>query len=97
MLSLLHPYQEAATRMGREPSLFRVYRKAYGRRVFGAAILKLVGDLAFFINPLALGGLTAFATSLKYPDEDAQVRQGLGVPSQSGCKKAISLLQVKFE
>ncbi|XP_033648066.1 ATP-binding cassette sub-family C member 9-like [Asterias rubens] len=54
---------------GGEVSLPKIYVKVYGRRLFCAAILKLVGEMIAFINPLAIGALTSYVTTLKYPNE----------------------------
>ena len=58
---------------GKEASLFKVYLKVYGRRLFGAAVLKLIGEMFFFINPLAVGALTAYVTTLRYPSAESKV------------------------
>ncbi|XP_022081606.1 ATP-binding cassette sub-family C member 9-like [Acanthaster planci] len=44
----------------------KIYLKVYGRRLFAAAVLKLIGDVFGFINPLAVGALTVYVTSIKY-------------------------------
>ncbi|XP_038067008.1 ATP-binding cassette sub-family C member 9-like [Patiria miniata] len=57
---------------GKKASLYKVYVKVYGRRLVGAAVLKLIGEMFFFINPLAVGALTAYVTKLQYPPEETQ-------------------------
>ena len=52
---------------GKEASLLKVYVKIYGRRLFGAAILKLIGEMVAFIGPLAVGALTAYVMTLSSP------------------------------
>ena len=64
-------------RTGGEASLIKVYLKVYGRRLIGAALLKLIGEIVFFINPLAVGALTAYVTTLKYPPTDSTVSSSL--------------------
>ncbi|XP_022081211.1 ATP-binding cassette sub-family C member 9-like [Acanthaster planci] len=61
---------------GKEASLFKVYIKVYGRRLVGAAVLKLIGEMFFFINPLAVGALTAYVTNLRYPPPVAPTSPG---------------------
>ena len=65
-------FQEKAKQKGKKPSLLKIYGRVYGRRLLAAAILKLIGELFAFINPLAVGALTAYVTTFKYkPSADA--------------------------
>ncbi|XP_033647324.1 ATP-binding cassette sub-family C member 9-like [Asterias rubens] len=57
---------EKAKQKGKKPSLLKIYGRVYGRRLLAAAILKLIGELFAFINPLAVGALTAYVTTFKY-------------------------------
>ncbi|XP_038066901.1 ATP-binding cassette sub-family C member 9-like [Patiria miniata] len=60
---------EKARKKGKSPSLGKVYVKVYGRRMMAAAVLKLIGEVFAFVNPVAVGALTAYATKLKFPSE----------------------------
>ena len=71
--------QKRAERLGKKASLYRVYVKVYGRRLVGAAVLKLIGEFFFFINPLAVGALTAYVTTLQYPPKETRASQILGL------------------
>ena len=59
---------------GTRSSMTKIYMRVYGRRLFAAAVLKLIGDMFGFINPLAVGLLTAYVTLIKSASADAAVR-----------------------
>ncbi|XP_030828553.1 ATP-binding cassette sub-family C member 9 isoform X2 [Strongylocentrotus purpuratus] len=57
--------KEEKTKVGKKPSMWKVYLKVYGRRNFWAALLKLIGDCMGYIGPLAVGGITLYVQNIK--------------------------------
>ncbi|XP_022081586.1 ATP-binding cassette sub-family C member 9-like [Acanthaster planci] len=60
---------EKAKQKGKKPFLGKIYAKVYGRRMMAAAVLKLIGEVFGFVNPVAVGALTAYTITLKSPPE----------------------------
>ena len=65
---------KCAKHPGTKPSLWSVYFKVYGFKLFVAGLLKIMSDLCELVGPLVIGGLTSYVSTLSYPKETEPVK-----------------------
>ena len=63
VLILITIFQEYAAKLGRQPSLWRVYFKVHGPMMLASFFVKILTDLCSFVGPLALDPIVVYVTS----------------------------------
>ena len=66
--------QAETGKSGKQASLFRVYLKVYGRPMLLAGVLKIIAEMLLFVGPLAVGSVTVYVETVRFPSIGSQVR-----------------------
>ncbi|XP_072021148.1 ATP-binding cassette sub-family C member 9-like [Amphiura filiformis] len=62
--------KEQKEKVGKQPSLWKVFTKVHGWQIFLSFVLRLIVELLNFVGPFCVGGITLYITNIMYPTSE---------------------------